>query len=249
MLVNDELETIWKEAVVAWFKVLSRHLPGGSKENHKNFKIACLRAEIWIRDLPNTEQEWGSMYCPNYKHYFPTAILCSLLYEVRVLVYVEYAFSFYLQAGDAGETRGFVQTTVAAILMSTLTRSAFCQSILVRPQDQLSSERSLWMHLQNKRQCVADSFLASCGDHCLAMYDSNYCSSSYPRGRDKPSPCSPTVVTMLPSWLVSVFFLHIHTTSFVLPSFVYLFVRSSAPSILNAQMIDSVWSRDFNKYP
>jgi hypothetical protein len=33
--VNDELERMWKEAVVALFKVLSRHLPGGSEENHE----------------------------------------------------------------------------------------------------------------------------------------------------------------------------------------------------------------------
>jgi hypothetical protein len=31
--VNDELEKIWKEAVVANFKVLSRHLSEGTEEN------------------------------------------------------------------------------------------------------------------------------------------------------------------------------------------------------------------------
>jgi hypothetical protein len=35
MIVNNELERKWKEAVVAQFKVLSRHLPGGTKENHE----------------------------------------------------------------------------------------------------------------------------------------------------------------------------------------------------------------------
>jgi hypothetical protein len=37
-----------KEAVVAWFKVLSRHLPGRTEENHKN-----LSQDSWFpgRDL------------------------------------------------------------------------------------------------------------------------------------------------------------------------------------------------------
>jgi hypothetical protein len=32
---NNELEIIWKEAVVALFKVLSRYLLGKAKENHE----------------------------------------------------------------------------------------------------------------------------------------------------------------------------------------------------------------------
>jgi hypothetical protein len=32
--MNDKLEGIWKEAVVAYFKVLPRHLIGGTEENH-----------------------------------------------------------------------------------------------------------------------------------------------------------------------------------------------------------------------
>jgi hypothetical protein len=31
----NELERIWKEAVVTYFKVLSRRLPGWAEENHK----------------------------------------------------------------------------------------------------------------------------------------------------------------------------------------------------------------------
>jgi hypothetical protein len=34
MTVNNELERMWKEAVVAQFKVLSRHLPR-TKENYE----------------------------------------------------------------------------------------------------------------------------------------------------------------------------------------------------------------------
>jgi hypothetical protein len=48
--MNDELDRIFKEAVVAYFKVLSQHLPGGAKENHeKTFKILDIPAEIRIR--------------------------------------------------------------------------------------------------------------------------------------------------------------------------------------------------------
>jgi hypothetical protein len=35
-LVNNELESIWKEVVVASFKVLAWHFPGGTEENFKN---------------------------------------------------------------------------------------------------------------------------------------------------------------------------------------------------------------------
>jgi hypothetical protein len=46
--MNDGLERMWKEAVVAYFKVLSRHLPGGTEESHENssFRIPGLQAEI-----------------------------------------------------------------------------------------------------------------------------------------------------------------------------------------------------------
>jgi hypothetical protein len=33
--MNDKLERIWKEAVVAQFKVLSRHLHREAEENHE----------------------------------------------------------------------------------------------------------------------------------------------------------------------------------------------------------------------
>jgi hypothetical protein len=33
--VNDKLKRMWKE-IVAYFKVLSQHLPGGTEKNHEN---------------------------------------------------------------------------------------------------------------------------------------------------------------------------------------------------------------------
>jgi hypothetical protein len=39
MVINNELETIWKEAVIAYFKVVSRHLPGRTdKKTHKKLQ-------------------------------------------------------------------------------------------------------------------------------------------------------------------------------------------------------------------
>jgi hypothetical protein len=37
-LLNDELEGMWKETVVAWFEVQSRDLNQGPKENHERFQ-------------------------------------------------------------------------------------------------------------------------------------------------------------------------------------------------------------------
>jgi hypothetical protein len=49
--VNDELWTAWKQAFAARFNQLSRYLLWGTKENHENFRTACLWAEIWTQDL------------------------------------------------------------------------------------------------------------------------------------------------------------------------------------------------------
>jgi hypothetical protein len=35
--MNNELERIWKEVVMAWFKVLFKHLPGETEENHDSW--------------------------------------------------------------------------------------------------------------------------------------------------------------------------------------------------------------------
>jgi hypothetical protein len=44
--MNNELKGIWKEILVAYFKVLSWNLSGGTEENHKNLQMASLRAKI-----------------------------------------------------------------------------------------------------------------------------------------------------------------------------------------------------------
>jgi hypothetical protein len=37
--VYDELEWMWKEAVVTKFKVLSQYLPGGTEETHEKSSV------------------------------------------------------------------------------------------------------------------------------------------------------------------------------------------------------------------
>jgi hypothetical protein len=44
--VNDELKRMRKEAVAACFKVLPRHVSGGTEENHEKLRIAGLQAVI-----------------------------------------------------------------------------------------------------------------------------------------------------------------------------------------------------------
>jgi hypothetical protein len=40
------LEIKWKKAIVAYFRILFQHFPGGIKENHKNFvRISVHRFE------------------------------------------------------------------------------------------------------------------------------------------------------------------------------------------------------------
>jgi hypothetical protein len=59
------------KAIVAYFKALFRHLPGGTEENREKntVTIASLRAEIWTRDLPNTKQK-----CWNHA---PMDVICK----------------------------------------------------------------------------------------------------------------------------------------------------------------------------
>jgi hypothetical protein len=55
MKVSNELERMWKEAVVA-FKVLSRQLPGETERNHETpVRIVGLRDEICNPGPPEYE--------------------------------------------------------------------------------------------------------------------------------------------------------------------------------------------------
>jgi hypothetical protein len=55
MIVNNELEIIWKEAAVAQFELLFSHLPGKTEENH--VRIVGVLAKIKIFHLSNTSQK------------------------------------------------------------------------------------------------------------------------------------------------------------------------------------------------
>jgi hypothetical protein len=58
MIVNNEFEMIWKEAVAAWFEVLLWHLPGGTDKNtKKRVRIVNISADIRTGHLPNTSHE------------------------------------------------------------------------------------------------------------------------------------------------------------------------------------------------
>jgi hypothetical protein len=42
--MNNELERTWKETVVARFKILTHHLPGGTKETHRKPQLSSSAA-------------------------------------------------------------------------------------------------------------------------------------------------------------------------------------------------------------
>jgi hypothetical protein len=56
--MNNELEWIWKEAVVDSFEVPSQNAHGGTENNHKtSVRVAGLQTKIWTGDLPDLKQE------------------------------------------------------------------------------------------------------------------------------------------------------------------------------------------------
>jgi hypothetical protein len=55
--MNAELERMWTEAVVAYFKVKSRHMFERLSKMTGNLRIVGLPDEILTRVLPNTKQE------------------------------------------------------------------------------------------------------------------------------------------------------------------------------------------------
>jgi hypothetical protein len=76
--VNEESERIWKEAFVAWFKVLSWHfaLSSWPKPRKTSVAIADLQADVWTRKFPNTKQEsW-----PLGREFRRTGIRTGLVY-------------------------------------------------------------------------------------------------------------------------------------------------------------------------
>jgi hypothetical protein len=55
--VNNVLERIRKEAVVALIKILSRNFPGETRENSKSVRITDGPAEVRTEHLPNTNED------------------------------------------------------------------------------------------------------------------------------------------------------------------------------------------------
>jgi hypothetical protein len=49
--VNNEFGKLWKEVVMAQFKVQSQHFLGGAEENHKNLRVDGVLTKIQTRHL------------------------------------------------------------------------------------------------------------------------------------------------------------------------------------------------------
>lgn len=69
--MNHVLEMIYREEIVAWFKVLFRHFLGETEENHEKVMKIGMRAKTWTRDLPNTRQDLAY-----YVRWLATGDLC-----------------------------------------------------------------------------------------------------------------------------------------------------------------------------
>jgi hypothetical protein len=52
--MNDELERIWTEADVTYFRVLSRNSPGGTKETVDKLQDSRCPSKIRTKHLPDT---------------------------------------------------------------------------------------------------------------------------------------------------------------------------------------------------
>jgi len=48
-IVKGRLKLMWKEAVVAYFKVLSKYPPGANEENYENLRISGHGVEFRTR--------------------------------------------------------------------------------------------------------------------------------------------------------------------------------------------------------
>jgi hypothetical protein len=56
-MMIHELETIWKEVVMAYCMVLPQYLPGWTMENKKPAMVASLHDNIGNQELKNIQQE------------------------------------------------------------------------------------------------------------------------------------------------------------------------------------------------
>jgi hypothetical protein len=59
--MNNELEIIWKETIMAQFEVLFCHLLGCTEANHETLRIANLCAKIWNWNLPGIKKEYWQL--------------------------------------------------------------------------------------------------------------------------------------------------------------------------------------------
>jgi hypothetical protein len=62
--MNDNLENTWNEAAVDYFRVLSRHYPGGTEERHERTQSSTAPPERMSETSVDLEQNVHiSLYC------------------------------------------------------------------------------------------------------------------------------------------------------------------------------------------
>jgi hypothetical protein len=77
-LANNTLEWICNKVVIAYFEVLSQHLPGGTEESHKMPQSASLLTDIWTQNPMNMMYQNHSVNCNVC--FLPTCyVLCTCM--------------------------------------------------------------------------------------------------------------------------------------------------------------------------
>jgi hypothetical protein len=83
LLVNNEVERMWKNVVVAWLKVIYRILPEDTAITTKSLRMVCVEGKILIWHIPDTSpkrhrlKQLGRLAMLRFKTIF--------VYEVREL--------------------------------------------------------------------------------------------------------------------------------------------------------------------
>jgi hypothetical protein len=67
MIVNKELETMWKYAAMTYIKAVSQNLPEGTGKNHKkepqsSYEVVGVLTDIQTRHLRHTTQRCSAVY-------------------------------------------------------------------------------------------------------------------------------------------------------------------------------------------
>jgi hypothetical protein len=72
-LVNNELERIWKEAVMTWFKLLSQNILGVTEKTTKTSDSQSLDQDSNLRP-PKYKTEMSSLSCDTWQTFAKTCV-------------------------------------------------------------------------------------------------------------------------------------------------------------------------------